>query len=145
MRVNARSLIVTLVTVALGVALGYWLAAPGRDVGGDAGGVAGGSTEDVAQADGEVDPDGMTMEDGEEITPEAVQEACEREIVARSDLPFTEFPRPGTPEYSEPAYDEELEAWVWIVEVTYEEGMALRRQWECRVTAEGEGLLRRNY
>ena len=141
MRVNPRSLIVTVVTVALGVALGYWLAAPGRDATGD----TGATPEGVAQPGGELDPDAMTMEDGEEITPQRVQEACEREIVARSDLPFTEFPRPGTPAYSEPAYDEELEAWVWIVEVTYEEGMALRRQWECRVTAEGEGLLRRNY
>jgi hypothetical protein len=79
------------------------------------------------------------------VTLAEVREVCEREIVLRSDLPFTEFPRPGAPEYSEPAWDPNAEAWVWVVELVYEEGMALRREWECRITGEGRGLLRRNY
>ncbi len=79
------------------------------------------------------------------VSMEEVREVCEREIVLRSDLPFTEFPRPGAPEYSEPAWDPNAEAWVWVVELVYEEGMALRREWECRITGEGRGLLRRNY
>ena len=92
------------------------------------------------------DDDGrMLLPDGDPVTAELVREVCEREIRLRSDLPFTEFPRPGAPEYSEPAYDPGLEAWVWVIELVYEEGMALRREWECRITAEGQGLLRRNY
>ena len=82
---------------------------------------------------------------GEPPTLERVREACEGEIVLRSDLPFTEFPLPGTTEWSEPHYDESSEAWLWTVELVYEEGMALRREWECRITAEGRGFLRRNY
>ena len=89
--------------------------------------------------------DAMLLPDGDPVTAERVREACEREIRLRSDLPFTEFPRPGAPEYSEPAFDPGLEAWVWVVELVYEEGMALRREWECRITVEGQGLVRRNY
>jgi hypothetical protein len=96
---------------------------------------------DVLESNG----DAMGVLDGEEITAERVREVCEREIVQRSDLPFTEFPRPGTPEYTEPLWVIDLEAWVWVVELVYEEGMALRREWECRVTGDGRGLLRRNY
>jgi hypothetical protein len=96
---------------------------------------------DALEADGEA----MGGLEGVEITAELVREVCEREIVLRSDLPFTEFPRPGTPEYTEPLWVIDLEAWVWVVELVYEEGMALRREWECRVTGDGRGLLRRNY
>jgi hypothetical protein len=96
---------------------------------------------DAPLADGEA----MGGLEGVEITAELVREVCEREIVQRSDLPFTEFPRPGTPEYTEPLWVIDLEAWVWVVELVYEEGMALRREWECRVTGDGRGLLRRNY
>ena len=92
------------------------------------------------------DDDGrMLLPDGEPMMAERVREACEREIVMRSDLPFTEFPRPGTPEYSEPVWVTDLDAWVWVVELVYEEGMALRREWECRITADGQGMVRRNY
>ena len=87
----------------------------------------------------------ILLPDGDPLIAERVREACEREIRSRSDLPFTEFPRPGTPEYSEPIWVIDLEAWVWVVELVYEEGMALRREWECRITADGRGLVRRNY
>lgn len=90
--------------------------------------------------------DGAILQpDGDPATAERVREACEREIVMRSDLPFTEFPRPGTPEYSEPTWAPELDSWVWVVELVYEEGMALRREWECRITGDGQGMVRRNY
>ena len=86
-----------------------------------------------------------TFPGGEAVTAQRVREACEHEIVLRSDLPFTEFPRPGTPEYSEPVWVVDLDAWVWVVELVYEEGMALRREWECRISGDGQGLVRRNY
>ena len=113
--------------------------------------VGGVTTEDDAQAFDTDDTDDagddgmMLLPDGEPLTAERVREVCEREIRLRSDLPFTEFPRPGTPEYSEPLWVIDLEAWVWVVELVYEEGMALRREWECRVTGDGRGLLRRNF
>lgn len=99
------------------------------------------TTENVPAAEGEA----LAGLEGVEITTELVREVCEREIVLRSDLPFTDFPRPGAPEYREPVWVVDLEAWVWVVELVYEEGMALRREWECRVTGDGQGLLRRNY
>jgi len=104
------------------------------------------SRESASPGDGvEANGDVMPGLEGIDITAELVREVCEREIRLRSDLPFTEFPRPGAPEYSEPIWVIDLDAWVWVVELVYEEGMALRREWECRITGDGRGLLRRNY
>lgn len=135
-----RAAITTAGTILAGVILGFVLVAPWTGSSSGGGGASGDGAEATAGSD-----EAMRLPEGGDITAARVMEACEREIVARSDLPFTEFPREGTPDYREPFWDAELEAWVWIVEVRYEEGMALRRQWECRVTPEGEGRLRRNY